>query len=85
MIRCREKLLRNRDKIQSESATKGYVQDINLSETENAVCVPVRTVLASGSTVHRKQTGCDNGHYGKRNGGRELLFGDGAVEHTLDG
>ena len=27
--------------------------------TENAVCVPVRTVLASRSTVHRKKTGCE--------------------------
>ena len=35
--------------------------------------------------MHRKQTGCDNGHCGSRNGGRELLFGDGTVEDTLDG
>ena len=32
MIRCRGKLLRNREKIQSESATKNYVQDINFSQ-----------------------------------------------------
>ena len=54
-------------------------------ETENAVCVPVRTVLASRSAVHRKKTGCDNGHCGSRDVGCKLLFGDGAVEHTLDG
>ena len=47
--------------------------------------VPVRTVFASRSAVHRKKTGCDNGHCGSRDGGCELLFGDGAVEHTLDG
>ena len=54
-------------------------------ETENAVCDPSRTVLAPRSTVHRKKTGCDNGHCGSRNGGCELLFGDGTVEDTLDG
>ena len=32
MIRCRGKMLRNRENIQGESATKGYVQDINLSQ-----------------------------------------------------
>ena len=32
-----------------------------------------------------KQTGCDNSHEESRNGGRELLFGDGTVEDTLDG
>ena len=32
MIRCRGKLLRNRENIQSESATKGYVQDITLRQ-----------------------------------------------------
>ena len=52
-------------------------------ETENAVCIPVRNVHASRSTVHRKNTGCDIGHCGSLNGGFELLFG--AVEHTLDG
>ena len=35
--------------------------------------------------VHRKKTGCDNGHCGLRDGGCELLFGDGTVEDTLDG
>ena len=49
------------------------------------MCVPVRTVLASRIVVRRKNTGCDNGHCGSRNGGCELLFGDGAVEHTSDG
>ena len=32
MIRCRGRLLRNREYIQSESATKGFVWDINLSQ-----------------------------------------------------
>ena len=32
MIRCRGKLLRNREYVQGESATKGDVQDINLSQ-----------------------------------------------------
>ena len=32
MIRCRGRLPRNREYIQSESATKGYVQDINLRQ-----------------------------------------------------
>ena len=49
------------------------------------MCVAVRTVLASRSAVNRKKTGCDNGSCGSHNGGCELLFGDGAVEHTLDG
>ena len=49
------------------------------------MCVPVRTVLACRRAVHGKKTGCDTGHCGARNGGCELLFGDGAVEHTLDG
>ena len=35
--------------------------------------------------MHPEKTGCDNGHCGSRNGGCELLFGDGAVEHTLNG
>ena len=116
--------LRNREYVQGKSATKGYVQDINLSqafeqsgrnanvrkqememvvsvvliidsratwhgcgrlETENAVCIPVRAGFASRSTVHRKKTGCDNGHCGSRNSCRKLLFGDGTVEDTLDG
>ena len=129
MIRCRGKLLRNRENIQSESATKGYVQDINLSQALkqsgrnvdvrkqeeeivvsvvliivrrnevtagphgttagglrlNTVCVPGRAVLVSRSVEHRKKTGCNNGHCESRNGGCELLFGGGAVEHTLNG
>ena len=32
MIRCRGMWLRNLENIQGESATKGYVQDINLSQ-----------------------------------------------------
>ena len=32
VIRCRGKLLRNREYVQSESATKGHVWDINLSD-----------------------------------------------------
>ena len=44
--------------------------------------VPVRAVLASRSVGHRKNTGCDNSHCGLRNGGCELLFGDGTVEDT---
>ena len=32
VIRCRGILLRNREYVQGESATKGYVQDINLSQ-----------------------------------------------------
>ena len=32
MIRCRGRLLRNRGDVQGESATKGYVLDINLSQ-----------------------------------------------------
>ena len=32
MIRCRGMLLRNRENIQDEYATKGYVQDINLRQ-----------------------------------------------------
>ena len=35
--------------------------------------------------MHRKQTGCDNSHTESRNGGRDLLFGDGTAEDTLDG
>ena len=130
MIRCRRMSLRNREYVQSKSAAKGYVQDINLSqalkqsgrninvrEHENeivvsvvliivrggevtagphgtaaaglrlkkAVCIPGGAVLASRSVEHRKKTGCDNSHCGSRNGGFELLFGDGAVEDTLDG
>ena len=49
------------------------------------MCVPGRAVLASRSAVHIKETGCNNGHCESRNGGCELLFGDGAVEDTLDG
>ena len=49
------------------------------------MCVPVRAVLASRSVVHRKFSGCDNSHCGLHHGDCELLFGDGAVEHTLDG
>ena len=32
MIRCRKMTLRNREYVQGESAAKGYVQDINLSQ-----------------------------------------------------
>ena len=52
---------------------------------KKAVCVPGRAVLAFRSTVRRKKTGCKHGHNESRNGGRELLFGDGTVEDTLDG
>ena len=53
--------------------------------TAGPQCVPGGTVvLASTSVVHRKKTGND-GHCESRNGGCELLFGDGAVEHPLNG
>ena len=32
MIKCRGKLLRNREYVQGESTTKGYVEDTNLSQ-----------------------------------------------------
>ena len=32
MIRCRGKMLRNREYVQGESATKGYVLDISLRQ-----------------------------------------------------
>ena len=50
-----------------------------------AVYIPGGTVHASRSTVHIKQTGCDNSPQESRNGCRKLLFGDGTVEDTLDG
>ena len=49
------------------------------------MCVPGGAVLASRSAVHGKKTGCKNSHHESRNGSRELLFGDGTVEDTLDG
>ena len=52
---------------------------------KKAVCVPGGTVLASLSTVQTKQTECDSSHQESRNGCHKLLFGDGAVEDTLDG
>ena len=58
--------------------------DCGRLETENTVCVPGRAVLASSSVVHGGKTGCNNGNCESRNGGCELLFGDGTVEHTLD-
>ena len=51
----------------------------------HTVCVPGRAVLVFSNVVQRKKTGCENGHCESRNGGCELLFGDGAVEDTLDG
>ena len=35
--------------------------------------------------MRRKKTGCRHGHCESRNDGCKLLFGDGAVEHTLNG
>ena len=70
------------DEVKSQQATwhgKGRL------EIENAVCVPVRAVLTSRSVGHRKNNGCGNSHCGLRDGGCELLFGDGTVEDTLDG
>ena len=46
---------------------------------------PQGRYLHTGAPCVESKAGCDNGHYGSRNGSRELLFGDGAVEHTLDG
>ena len=51
---------------------------------ETLCAFPVGRYLHPRAWCIERKLGTKNGHCESRNGGCELLFGDGAVEHTLD-